>query len=262
MGFNIGIKDIIDVLLVAILLYQGYKLLKKSGAVNLFIGILTFVIIWFLVSFVFDMQLLGGIMDRLMSVGAFGIVVLFQDEIRSFFSKLGSKQHWNFVHALKWLTTRKKTEQRSYDADIMQIVQACRGLSKTNMGALIVVKRNVDLDLYVQSGEVIDANINSRLIENIFFKNSPLHDGAMIIYGHGIKAAGCILPVSKNRNIPKHLGLRHRAALGVTETTDAIAIVVSEETGKISWAVNGNISVDVKLEQLEHFLSVALDGKE
>lgn len=261
MGFSIGVKDIIDILLVAILLYQAYRLLKKTGAVNIFIGILTFVIIWFLVSFVFKMELLGGIMDRLMSVGAFGVVVLFQDEIRRFFSRLGSRHNWNIINMLKRWVAKQETVQRGYDADIAQIVQACRGLSKSGIGALIVVKRNADLDLYVQSGEVIDSNINSRLIENIFFKNSPLHDGAMIIYGHRIQAAGCILPVSKNRTIPKRLGLRHRAALGVAEATDAIAIVVSEETGKISWAVNGEISVNVKPEQLEHFLSVALADK-
>lgn len=261
MGFNIGVKDIIDILLVAILLYQAYKLLKKTGAGNVFIGILTFVIIWFLVSFVFKMELLGGIMDRLMSVGAFGIVVLFQDEIKRFFSRLGSRQHWNFINMVKRFVAKTEAEQKGHGADIAQIIQACKGLSKSGMGALIVIKRNADLNLYVQSGEVIDANINSRLIENIFFKNSPLHDGAMIIYGHQIKAAGCILPVSKNLSIPKHLGLRHRAALGVTEATDAIVVVVSEETGNISWAVNGEISVDVKCEQLEHFLSVALADK-
>lgn len=258
MGFSIGVKDIIDIVLVAVLLYQAYKLLKKTGAANIFIGILTFIIIWFVVSFVFNMELLGGIMDRLMSVGAFGLVVLFQDEIRRFFSQLGSRRKWRFINLIKSLFTTKQTEQDEHNFDVAQIVMACKGLSKSGMGALIVIKRNSDLGLYVQSGEVIDANINARLIENIFFKNSPLHDGAMIIYGRHIKAAGCILPVSKNQSIPKRLGLRHRAALGVTEATDAITIIVSEETGKISWAVNGEISVNVKPEQLEHFLSVAL----
>lgn len=258
MGFSIGIKDIIDILLVAVLLYQGYKLLKKSGAGNIFIGILTFVIIWLLVSVVFKMELLGGIMNHLMSVGAFGLIVLFQDEIRRFLSRLGSRNNWGVIQLVKRFFTSKKTIQQEHSFDMSQIVAACKGLSKSGMGALIVIKRTSDLNLYVQSGEIIDANINARLIENIFFKNSPLHDGAMIIYGHHIKAAGCILPVSKNQSIPKRLGLRHRAGLGVTETTDAIVIVVSEETGKISLAANGEISVNVKPEQLEHFLTVAL----
>lgn len=261
MGFNIGIKDIIDILLVAILLYQSYRLLKKTGALNVFIGIMTFVILWFLISYVFKMELLGGILDRLVSVGAFGLIVIFQDEIRRFFSRLGSRRRWGFINMFKKLFGFKASEQNNQDYDLTQIVIACKNLSKATMGALIVIKRESDLGLYVQSGETIDANINSRLIENIFFKNSPLHDGAMIIYGRQIKAAGCILPVSKNQSIPKRLGLRHRAALGITENTDAIAIIVSEETGKISWAVNGEISVNVKPEQLEHFLSVALDKK-
>jgi len=258
MGFSIGIKDIIDIFLVALLLYQAYKLLKKSGAGNIFIGILTFIIIWFLISYVFKMQLLGGILDRLMSVGVFGIIVLFQDEIRHFFSRLGSRNSWGVINWVKRFLKSGKSETKEQYFDLAQIVLACKALSKSGMGALIVIKRDSDLNLYIQSGEIIDANINSRLIENIFFKNSPLHDGAMIIYGRHIKAAGCILPVSKNQTIPKRLGLRHRAALGITETTDAITIIVSEETGKISWAANGEINVNVKPEQLEHFLSVAL----
>ena len=259
MVFNIGIKDIVDIFLVAFLLYQAYKLLKKSGAGNIFIGILTLIIIWFLVSYVFKMELLGGILDRLMSVGAFGLIVLFQDEIRRFFSRLGSRNNWGVINWFKrFLKPNQSGKTTEQNFDLAQIVMACKALSRNTMGALIVIKRNSDLNLYVQSGETIDANINARLIENLFFKNSPLHDGAMIIYGRQIKAAGCILPVSKNQTIPKRLGLRHRAALGITETTDAIAIIVSEETGRISWAVNGEITVNAKPEQLEHFLSSAL----
>ena len=138
---------------------------------------------------------------------------------------------------------------------MVQVVLACRNLSKTSTGALIILTRNNSLDFYAHSGEQINANINSRLIENIFFKNSPLHDGALIISNRKLKAAACILPVSKNQTIPKRMGLRHRAALGVTENTDAIAIVVSEETGHISYAHNGQLTVNLKPEQLEHFLS-------
>lgn len=258
MGFSIGIKDIIDIFLVAFLLYQLYKLLKKTGALNVFIGILTFVVIWFLISYVFRLELLGTILNRVGSVGAFGLIVLFQDEIKRFFSRIGSRRGFGFVTFLKRVFGIKKAGKDEYKFDITQIVLACKGLSKACMGALIVIKRTADLNLYIQSGEVIDANVNSRLIENIFFKNSPLHDGAMVIENKRIKAAGCILPVSKNQNIPKRLGLRHRAALGISEATDAIAIIVSEETGKISYAINGEITVNVKPEQLEHFLSQSL----
>jgi len=258
MGFQIGIKDIIDIILVAILLYQMFKLLKRSGAVNIFIGILAFLICWFLVSYVFKMELLGSIFDRVVSVGAFALIVLFQDEIRRFFSKIGSKQKWSSLSFLKKMFSTDNESEINLDIQLIQIVLACRGLSKTSTGGLIVLTRNNELEAYSQSGEQINATISSRLIENIFFKNSPLHDGAMIISSKKIKAAACILPISKNQSIPKRLGLRHRAALGISEQSDAIAIVISEETGHISWAINGQLTTNVKPEQLEHFLSEEL----
>jgi uncharacterized protein (TIGR00159 family) len=258
MGFQIGFKDIVDIFLVAVLLYQMFKLLKRSGAVNVFVGILAFIICWFLVSYVFKMELLGGIFDRVISVGAFALIVLFQDEIRRFFSRIGATQKWSILNSIKRFFGNNSTEQIKTNFDLVQIVLACRNLSKSSTGGLIVLTRTNDLDFYLQSGEQINATINSRLIESVFFKNSPLHDGALIISHRTLKAAACILPVSKNQSIPKRMGLRHRAALGITEHSDAIAIVVSEETGHISWAVNGLLTVNVKPEQLEHFLSEEL----
>lgn len=255
MGFQIGIKDIFDVLLVAILMYQSYLLLKKTGAINIFIGIMTFVIVWFLVSYVFKMELLGGILDRVVSVGAFALIVLFQEEIRRFFTRLGNRREWAVVTFMKKFFRNEDLSMDKNDFDIVQIVLACRGLSKSNTGGLLVISRNQSLDFYIQTGEEIDARINSRLIENLFFKNSPLHDGAMVIANQRIKAAGCILPVSKNQNVPKRLGLRHRSAIGITEISDAIAVVVSEETGRISFAINGELTTNVKPEELEMFLS-------
>jgi uncharacterized protein (TIGR00159 family) len=255
LGFQIGFKDVVDVFLVAILLFQTFKLLKRTGAVNIFLGILAFMVCWFLVTFVFKMELLGGIFDRVVSVGAFALIVLFQDEIRRFFSRIGTRRNWSTFSYLKRLFGNDTTKKEQTDFDLVQIVLACRGLSKNSTGALIILTRTHSLDFYSQSGEQLNANINSRLLESIFFKNSPLHDGALIISQRRLKAAACILPVSKNQSIPKRMGLRHRAALGITEHTDAIAIVVSEETGHISWAVNGQLTVNVKPEQLEHFLS-------
>jgi uncharacterized protein (TIGR00159 family) len=255
MGFHIGFKDIVDIFLVAILLYQTFKLLKRTGAANIFIGILAFLICWILVSYVFKMELLGGIFDRVISVGAFAFIVLFQDEIRRFFSRIGSRRKGSLFYSLKRFFGNTSTDKEKTDFDLVQIVLACRNLSKTSTGALIILTRNNNLDFYSHSGEQLNANINSRLIENIFFKNSPLHDGALIVSNRKLKAAACILPVSKNQSIPKRMGLRHRAALGVTENSDAIAIVVSEETGHISCAVNGQLTVNLKPEQLEHFLS-------
>ena len=255
MGFQIGFKDIVDVFLVAVLLYQTFKLLKRTGAGNIFIGILAFIICWFLVSYVFKMELLGGIFDRVVSVGAFALIVLFQDEIRRFFSRIGSRRSWTSLNLLKKLFGSVNNEKEKTDYDLVQIVLACRNMSKSATGSLIVLTRTNNLDFYSHSGEHINSTINSRLIEAIFFKNSPLHDGALIISGRTLKAAACVLPVSKNQSIPKRMGLRHRAALGITEQSDAIAIIVSEETGHISWAVNGVLTVNVKPEQLEHFLS-------
>lgn len=255
MIFNIGFKDILDIFLVAVLLYQTFIILKKSGAMNIFIGIMAFVICWLLVSYVFKMELLGGIFDRVVSVGAFALIVLFQDEIRRFFSRLGSKQRGSMLTMVRKLFSPTNSGSEETDINIVQIVLACRALSRTATGALIIITRGNGLDSYIQSGELINASINSRLIESIFFKNSPLHDGAMIISNQKIKAAACILPVSKNQSIPKRLGLRHRAALGVTEQSDAIAIIVSEETGHISWTINGELTLNMKPEQLEHFLS-------
>ena len=258
MGFQIGFKDVIDVFLVALLLYQTFKLLKRTGAVNIFIGILAFLICWFLVSYVFKMELLGGIFDRIVSVGAFALIVLFQDEIRRFFSKIGSRRKGSIFHSLKRFFVTDNNNKEKTDFDLVQIVLACRNLAKTSTGGLIVLTRNNNLEFYTHSGEQINASINSRLIENIFFKNSPLHDGALIVSDRKLKAAACILPVSKNQSIPKRMGLRHRAALGITEHSDSIAIVVSEETGHISWALNGRLTINVKPEQLEHFLSEAM----
>ncbi len=152
----------------------------------------------------------------------------------------------------------EKSDNAGNNFYIVQLVLACKYIAKSGNGALIVITRENDLESFVNSGEQINANINSRLIENIFFKNSPLHDGALIVSNGKLKAAACILPVSRNQSIPKRLGLRHRAALGITEQSDAISIIVSEETGHISWAVNGELTINVKPEQLEHFLSEQL----
>lgn len=258
MGFQVTFKDIAEILLVAILLYQTYKLLKRTGAANIFVGIMIFLICWFFVSYIFKMELLRSIFDTVINVGAFALIVLFQDEIRSFLSKLGSKQNWGILNSIKKLFSDSNLSKDKTDFEIVQIVLACRNLSKNSTGGLIVITRSNDLDFYIQSGEQINAAINSRLIENIFFKNSPLHDGAMIVSKSKIKAVACILPVSKNQTIPKRLGLRHRAALGITEHTDALAIVISEETGHISLAINGQLTANIKPEQLEYTLSLEL----
>ena len=261
MTFDINIlslKDILDILLVAFLLYKTYKLMKSSGSINLFIGILVFIVIWVIVSQVLQMRLLGSIFDKLVSVGVIALIVLFQDEIRHFLLTLGSRHRSSSI--FRFLKGNKKdTTQKE---DIMPIVMACLNMSKGKVGALIVIERGFPLDEIVRTGDVIDANINQRLIENIFFKNSPLHDGAMIISNKRIKAAGCILPVSHNLNIPKELGLRHRAALGISQETDAMAIIVSEETGGISIAYKGEFYLKLTAEELERMLTNDSDSQD
>lgn len=247
-----GIKDIIDILLVATLLYGTYKLMKNSGAISIFMGVLAFLAIWIVVSYVFEMKLMGAIMDKVVSVGAIALIVLFQNEIRRFLVMLGSRKRWqNF----SGLLSQRKDGKDNIEQWVMQLVLACQEMSKKNTGALIVLEDKVRLDEYIKTGEVLDANISGRLIQNIFFKNSPLHDGAMIISAESIKAAACILPVAHDDNLPKEMGLRHRAALGISQVSDAKAIVVSEETGKISLAFFGELKQKLSIEELERLLT-------
>ncbi|MBR5193753.1 MAG: diadenylate cyclase CdaA [Bacteroidaceae bacterium] len=251
MFIEFGIKDLVDILLVAYLLYQSYRLMKDSGTINIFIGILVFIGIWIIVSQVLEMRLLGSILDKLTSVGVLAIFILFQDEIRKFLVNLGSQK--KLGNYLRFLTKNKK--EKAEKTDIMPIVMACMSMSKGKTGALIVIEKNVPLNEIIRTGETINADVNQRLIENIFFKNSPLHDGAMIIRHQQIIAAGCILPVSHDLNIPKELGLRHRAAMGVSQETDALAIIVSEETGGISAAYKGQFHLRLTAEELERILT-------
>ena len=251
MFFEFGIKDFIDILLVALLLYYIYKLMKESGSLNVFTGILVFILIWLVVSQVLEMRLLGSIMDKLISVGVLAIIVIFQDEIRRFLFTLGTHRQ---VGAFIRFFTKDKSENKSNE-DIMPVVMACISMAKQKTGALIVIEHNMPLDDVLRTGEMLNADVNQRLIENIFFKNSPLHDGAMVIRKKKIIAAGCILPVSHNLDIPKELGLRHRAAMGISQESDAHAIIVSEETGNISVAYRGHFHLRLTAEELESLLS-------
>jgi len=246
------IRDVIDIFLVATLLFGIYKLMKSSGALSIFTGVLSFIALWILVSYVFEMRLLGALMDKVVSVGAIALIILFQNEIRRFLVMLGSRRRWQVI---THFFSQKKVAKDKSDAWIMQIVLACQELSKKKTGALIVLEESSYLDEFVHSGERLDAIISGQLMQNIFFKNSPLHDGAVIISNFRIKAAACILPVAHDENLPKEMGLRHRAALGITQVTDAKAIVVSEETGKISLAYMGEIKQKLTIEDLERLLT-------
>lgn len=255
---SFGIKDALDIVLVASLLYYLYRIMKESGTINIFFGVLAFIAVWVVASEILEMRLTGTILDKFMNIGLLVLVILFQDQIKRFLVELGSHRRWRFI---KKLFSLKKTDADVANTDhqrLMPIVYACMSMAKTKTGALIVLERNVTLENYEKTGDIIDAAVNSRLIENIFFKNSPLHDGAMIISNDRIKAAGCILPVSHDTDIPRALGLRHRSALGISQATDAVAIVVSEETGNISLAYRGNLDVKLSNTDLEQKLSTLM----
>ena len=250
LGFSI--LNLIDIFLVALLLFYLYKMMRESGSLNLFLGILIFVVVWMLVSQVLEMPLLGSIFNALANVGILALIIIFQNEIRHFFRELGSQKR--FKKFFRFLRGKNRNAQSQ---DWLPLVRACQNMSDDKVGALIVIERDQHLGDYIATGERIDANLNRMLIENLFFKNSPLHDGAVIISGGRIVAAGCVLPVSHREDIPKQLGLRHRAALGLSEVSDALVIIVSEENGHISVARDGEFHLNLSPEELEVMLSKA-----
>lgn len=253
---SFGIRDAFDIAIMALLLFYLYKIMKESGVINIFYGVLSFIVVWVLASQILDMKLIGTVLDKFMSIGLLVLVILFQDQIKRFLVELGDHKRWRFLKNL-FHHSKQSDSADSSRRFVLPIVYACMNMSKSKTGALIVIEQTMPLENYEKSGDIIDANINSRLIENIFFKNSPLHDGAMIIARDRIVAAGCILPVSHDTSVPRSLGLRHRSALGIAQSTDAFAIVVSEETGNISVAHRGVLSTRLSSTELEHRLSSA-----
>ncbi len=249
----LGIRflDIIDIILVAFLLYVLYNFLKGTVAINIIFGIIAIYLIWKLVE-VLEMKILSEILGQFISVGVIALIVVFQPEIRKFLLLLGTS---TFARRKRnrFLFWRVDTSNQ-LSQYIDQIVKACQSMSSSKIGALIVIGRINELRQTIETGEIIDAQISEYLLENIFFKNTPLHDGAVIIIGDRIRAARCILPVSKNPKLPADLGLRHRAAAGITEQSDAIAIVVSEQTGAISFSVEGRIKTNLMPAKLKDLM--------
>jgi uncharacterized protein (TIGR00159 family) len=243
--------DVIDVLLFAILLYEVYNLIKGTAAIKIFIGMIAIYLVWKVVK-AFQMQLLTEILGQFISVGFIALIVVFQPEIRQFLLLLGNPRIIR-NHPRRFLFWKFRiTSPAGLHSD--KIVKACQKMAETRTGALIIIARKSELNTYVETGQIIDAKISESLIETIFFKNSPLHDGAMIILGENIRAACCILPISSNPGIPKGCGLRHRAAVGITERSDAAAIIVSEEQGRISYSSEGKLILGVTPSELFNFL--------
>lgn len=248
---DIRIIDIVDIVLVAFLLYYIYKLVKGTVAINIFIGIVIIYIIWKLTELL-EMELFSKILGGFLGVGMFALIVVFQQEIRRFLLMLGST---NFGARKKiFKQFRLLSSDRDLHTNIEAIVNACYKMGSTKTGALIVLKRNNSLDFVKLTGDVMKLEINQPIIESIFFKNSPLHDGAIIIEENTITATRVILPLSNEKKIPLRFGLRHRAAVGITDRTDAVCLVVSEENGQISYFKNGEFVLFNHPEELTNFI--------
>tara|TARA_A100000171_G_scaffold41639_1_gene42528 strand:- start:1592 stop:2440 length:849 start_codon:yes stop_codon:yes gene_type:complete len=251
--------DIIDILLVSVLLYQVYKLLKGSVAVRVLIGFLSLYLIYLVVRAA-QMELLAGILGQFMGVGVLAAIIIFSQEIRKFLLILGKTSFRKNGVLDSLLIWRKKKPK--INMNLTAVIEASKNLSGSNTGALMVFSRNTELKFYADSGDLLDAFISKRLLISIFNKYSPLHDGAVILYEGKIKAARCLLPVSERENLPAQYGLRHRAALGMSEATDTLILIVSEETGQMSIARNGKIDSNLSAPEIRKRLNRYLSEEE
>lgn len=252
---KLGFFDILDILIVAFIFYEIYRLVKGTAAINIFAGIFTFYLAWLLVQ-ALNMELISSILGQFIGMGMIALLIVFQQEVRRFLLLVGSRYNLQNIFNLEKLFVKPGIQDNVSEA----IVEACINFSATKTGALIVFQQNTELNNYAQTGVLIKATVTDELIENIFFKNSPLHDGAVIINDNKILAARCILPVSDRRDIPGSMGLRHRAALGLSSVSDAYVVVVSEETGNITFFKDGSYKVRVSPEELKKFLANDFSG--
>jgi len=239
--------DFLDIFLVAILLFSIFRLIKGTTAINIFIGVFMLYLVWIIVR-LFNMELLATILGQVIGVGVLALIIVFQQEIRRFLLLLGTQSLASNRSFIRKLFTRDLSNL--YGVRIKSILRACISLSSSRTGALIVISTNSELYMYAKTGDIINADTTSALLESIFCKQSPLHDGAVIISRNKIYSARCILPVTDNLNLPPEKGLRHRAGVGISEVTDAFVIVISEETGSISIAQNGKIDFNISLQEL------------
>jgi len=250
LGFlDFDILDLLDIILVTALLYQLYKLVNGTVAIKIFIGLATTYLFWKLVG-ALQMEVLSEIIGQFIGVGVLAVIIVFQQEIRKFLLMIGTTSFSNKGELFNWIVKPKK----SVSLNIKEITTAFSSMSKTKTGALIIITRNTELGSYEDTGKKINAKVGAPVLESIFFKNSPLHDGAVIISKNEIIAASCILPVSDLVSLPTHMGLRHRAAASITEMTDSLALIVSEETGRIAYFKQGRLKENISIVDLETYL--------
>ncbi|HTB32220.1 MAG TPA: diadenylate cyclase CdaA [Bacteroidia bacterium] len=243
--------DAIDILLVAFLLYELYNLVKGTTAINILTGMVLLYVIWLIVK-ALNMTLFSSILGGFINAGIIAIIIVFQQELRRFLLLIGKTDFLNRRNFAKNFLMLQTNDKRLLD--VHPLIKACRNMSEKKTGALIVIAHDTDLSFYSQTGDIIDSNITEAILESIFYKNSPLHDGAIIIDNNKIHAVRCVLPSTEKNDFPVHLGMRHRAAVGITEKSDAIAIVVSEQTGSISLAHGGELEYDLTPERLANLI--------
>ncbi|MDR3285936.1 MAG: diadenylate cyclase CdaA [Prevotellaceae bacterium] len=247
---SLSIIDIIDILITAFLAYQVYKLIRGTAAMNIFIGIILIYFVW-LICRTLKMELLSLIIGQIIGVGVIALIIVFQPEIRRFLLLLGFRSQSKFSLSRLFIHSRKSVESTKV---VDEVIKASRKMADSKIGALIVFAQKSPLADYAETGDIIDAIVNSRLLESIFFKNNPLHDGAVIVRNGRIVAARCVLPSTDNINLPAHYGMRHRAAIGVSEKTDAVVVIISEETGSISYCENGEMRYNISSAELRNLL--------
>jgi diadenylate cyclase len=252
--FKFRFFDVVDIVIVAIIIYQLYNLIRGTIAANIFIGMALICLLYFVVR-ALEMPLLTRILENFMNVGILALIIVFQQEIRRFLLLVGknaslqrNKAWWRYFFG-------KADDERNNLARIKPIIDACKSMKQSRTGALIVFAKYYDEQFYQNSCEVVDGKISKRLLESIFQKNSPLHDGAVVIAENKIKSASCILPLTDNTDLPPQFGLRHRAGIGVSEANDASAIIISEETGEISYARHGRVKMNISFAELEKLLN-------
>lgn len=255
-----GLWDAIDIIIVAILIYQLYKLVRGTVAVSIFVGMMSLYVLWLVVR-ALDMQLLGSILGQFMGVGILVLIIIFQQEIRRFLIYLGTSGIMGRQDLTKGLKKLRKGYAEKDKRYVDGIVTSCLRMSKSHTGAILLIEGGTGLEFYANTGDPVDAAVSARMLETIFYKNSPLHDGAVIINGNRIKAARCVLPVTENDDFPAHLGMRHRAAMGISETSDALAIVVSEQTGELSIAKEGKLRTAVTPKELRDAIDAHLNNE-
>jgi diadenylate cyclase len=247
--------DLLDVIIVGLLIFQIYKLIRGSLAFNIFIGFIIFYFLWLAVRFS-GMELLSGIMNQFISMGVVALLIVFQPEVRKFLLYLGKGGQLKQPATSMWgIFNRNAADRERFSESVPEILLAVENLKKNKLGAILVFSQTSRMQMIASSGVLMDSIISSKLIESVFEKTSPLHDGAIIINDFKIVAAGCVLPVSDNSEQASRLGLRHRAAIGITEVSDAIAIVVSEEKGTLSYARNGRLINDITINDIKILLS-------